>query len=704
MELGGEGGDAVRVPAAIVSFVPSSDDEFGAHFFYRLWRVEGAESYSNGTMRLVAAGKKGDLDLAAPVDDPEADGRLVFAVPLPPAGMNHYRIDAVNAGHNTVRLEDLSHITPWLSGYVDDPLALTLEQAGRFGKKQVQPGYSFVNGREYRVSPLSNAGSVYVSGQGSGLSPFGRVDIAADYHAADAVYASIPAAGRKDRGSGVVFRLLPEKGWFEESFRPGFMIPGQLGLAVDSEGSLYCENAATEAAYGGKIFRFTMDPETMTSTEREFCGSVNYYSQLINRAQPASLQQIVMGRKTSTSYGEELYVADRMDQTIKTIDVATHLTVTNNQVPWHTVGQPWAWNGLNATSRPPEYRLSFGVNTDLAFDRAKTKLFITQGQHVLFTTGGVDNAQTISQDGALLTEASGCGVCEGRGDQYLFVADRAEGRILRIPLEDIPVQVPSDPVERARMMEEYIFLDGLSYPGQLRIIDDGRAMVYSDEVGLRYFRFGFVGQAQNPLGKPLAGAQVVLQTHDALQTAKSDAQGYYSFRGKTKLSEGTITVHHPEYSYSEFVQIDYRCGSDMSPLPEVLITNMLNLAIDPESERQFTVSDTNFTVHGTINPTNIDFTVSSGVLEIIRPDGTLDSYPLRFTGKANEFLMENIPLEPGENSVIIKTRANGILQPGSSLRYTITMTSGHVWNRSRDETLESARRLLCGAARTGGPP
>ncbi|MBI5575198.1 MAG: PKD domain-containing protein [Deltaproteobacteria bacterium] len=88
-----------------------------------------------------------------------------------------------------------------------------------------------------------------------------------------------------------------------------FADPGQKGLAIDAAGNLYTENAASEEAYGGRLFRFT------GTGAREFTGTLNYFSQMLMYARPAS------GGPMSVAPDGELAVLERLSRKILKVPV-----------------------------------------------------------------------------------------------------------------------------------------------------------------------------------------------------------------------------------------------------------------------------------------------------------------------------------------------------------------------------------------------
>ncbi len=103
----------------------------------------------------------------------------------------------------------------------------------------------------------------------------------------------------------------------------GFITPGQKGLAIDTYGNLYADNAASDGQYGGRLFKFDINGS------RSFTGTVNYFSQLLMYANPVSVTSMVMGPDM------RLYVYDALAREVKKVPV--------NEAwdPYRRVGQPF---------------------------------------------------------------------------------------------------------------------------------------------------------------------------------------------------------------------------------------------------------------------------------------------------------------------------------------------------------------------------
>lgn len=682
--IGPPGGEAA-VPGVEVVFYPSSPSigtSDMTQFVYRLWRADYTEHTDadgtshnqqrpQGSLTLVATGVVDDPSFLAPKRHADFPGYYYFKVILPPAGMNHYRIDVVQSSP-LLALSDLNNpeyarlFKPWLAGYVDEPVAM--DPFGGIEGRQVHPGQGWLHQQFFAISALSRPAAVYVGGQGQGLAKFGRIDLAADYRDDRKIYLSIPGFLNSDTdpGSGIILRYDGTTAAITEHTRDMFKRPGQIGMALDDNGNLYTDNAASDAAYGGRVFRYLgwragddapFNPAVTKTKDvfKMFSGSVNYYSMLIQRANPVEVYQMVMGPPRTAGNGPELLVADGASTSIKAIPI--HLSELKEGIDtFHVVGQIWADNSEKPADTVTP--LAFDYQTDLCFDREKKKLFITQGSIVNSTTGGRDKGESITKGDAFFASASGCAVCAGLGEQLLFVSDSAAGRIYRIPLADLPLDVPSDAALKKALQDKYIFLQNADRPGQIRITKGGQAFVYVDRTGFRYMGFGFTGQALDKDNNPLVGATVTVNTKKGTFTRTTDANGIYQF---TEFVEEPVVyawINHPKASYSQRIAMRGLCNAQLRAAPCVLINA-------PASETRTTAEK--ITVRGSIYPLDVDFANQPGsILSVSSPSGGT-TYPLVFTGHHNDFEVPNVELAPGQNTLTVFTPALGQYNASGSL-------------------------------------
>lgn len=654
-----------KIPVVDISFYPSGDDRWpkanpgGRTFYYRLWRLEisTASPTNPAVFRMVAGGtvtSASTVDYRRPRKDPDHPNRLRFTVPLPPPGMNHYRIDCIRSDPSIVdnlTTNQLAELDAWLHGFIDEPLAVSREQAGALGVRNLLPGATILKNKDVEISAMSNVGSVNVAGGGSGLSALGRIDLEAAYDATTNVYVGIPGyratTNPADRGSGGVFTWNPATGSLTNLFTPGFMQPGQVGLAKEEDANtFFLENAASEGAYGGRIFRYDLNGAAGRLTNRVFVGSVNYYSFLTQRSSPVLLQDTVMGKPVNTNFGDALILADQTDFKLKyhQVHYPEYIpAVSNVDVAGHNVSRPWAWVTTNYAG-PDNGRLFFQANTDLAFDREKETLYITQGPYVLSTTGGADAAESITTNETLFASAAGCAVCESRDGSFLFVADAGADRILRVPLSNLPIHVSSDAAEKQALIQSMTVITNVNNPGDLAIIESGRAIVWADQDGLQYSRFGLYGQLTNAFGEPLSGAEVILAVGGNETATATDTNGVYYFAGEGATVKGTLRVNHPAYPLPMDVNVDYQCGYGFETNAPAALTPCITISSPPDGMQQV---GTVTSVRGLITPEDVDFSLANGSLEVNNGYGNR-RYALVIAAD-NTFLVTNVSLTAGSN-------------------------------------------------------
>ena len=108
--------------------------------------------------------------------------------------------------------------------------------------------------------------------------------------------------------------------------------PGHRGLAIDSAGNLYTDNAASDEQFGGRLFKF-YQPDG----RRDFVGNINYFSQQLMFARPTSggPMAIAPGSLPQVS-AEDLFVVDELEGMVKRVMVNAAFD------PFRRVGQPFA--------------------------------------------------------------------------------------------------------------------------------------------------------------------------------------------------------------------------------------------------------------------------------------------------------------------------------------------------------------------------
>jgi sugar lactone lactonase YvrE len=191
-----------------------------------------------------------------------------------------------------------------------------------------------------------------------------------------------------DAGAGALYKLVrpgmgvgtPSKEripfaetGFKSTFRDGRQIV-QTGLAIDSRANLYCDNAASDDQFGGRLFKFSQPDGS-----RAFTGTINYFSQLLMFAQPTLSGPMVIKPDPDPAQ-EDLYVVDNLSQEIKRVPV------NQSWDPYRRVGQLYA-------VIPPDPQ-SVGRAIDMEFD-AHGGLYLLDGWRVLRFENGVPELEAL---------------------------------------------------------------------------------------------------------------------------------------------------------------------------------------------------------------------------------------------------------------------------------------------------------------------
>lgn len=111
-----------------------------------------------------------------------------------------------------------------------------------------------------------------------------------------------------------------------------FAAPGYEGLAIDAEGNLYSHNKASDAKFGGRLFRFDG-----SDGARSFVGTINYYSRLLFFANPVDGRVLDIGPPATPALSDEdLYTVDLLAGQIKRAPIKAGYD------PFRVVAQPYA--------------------------------------------------------------------------------------------------------------------------------------------------------------------------------------------------------------------------------------------------------------------------------------------------------------------------------------------------------------------------
>ncbi len=294
-------------PRVVVHFKRSTNDDQSGAFVYSLYRFQT----SDAPRTLVSFSKKvgggDDLDLVDFDPLPFIPGPQGVAIPAETAtwfyAITLTRLFTID---QTVTQDQLEAAVPWWT----DKLT---------GK--ANPFATFYKSKSGLVSDYSEPVVVSVGSEGVPV----KIDgIEVDRNTGD-VFAS-------DTDSGNIFRIDNGGAGRHTVFAPtNFKAPGQTGLAIDSTGTLYTDNAASDAQFGGRIFRFSQPDGART-----FTGSINKFSRLLLFANPTSAGPMTMGPGASPASHEDVYVLDNLSQSVKRVPVNASFD------PFDRIGQPFA--------------------------------------------------------------------------------------------------------------------------------------------------------------------------------------------------------------------------------------------------------------------------------------------------------------------------------------------------------------------------
>ena len=242
------------------------------------------------------------------------DGYLVFVDDSPPIGVVTYYLQSFIKRQNSVPPHE--HLNWGLSltwdfmtsalpagGYVLNLLKDTLDMAEEIYRGLILQK-SNLSAISVVIYPVSN--------------PYLTVDIAVDRFY-EQEYVSV-------RNTSFIYHKT-EDGW-KPLVKTQFASPYQKGLAVDSQGWLYVENAASESRFGGTIWGFK-DPYNykINSPERFYLGRTNYVSNFYTgfRTKACNISDLYIGRFSSFINSpnfdpESIAIADVASQSIKLLD------------------------------------------------------------------------------------------------------------------------------------------------------------------------------------------------------------------------------------------------------------------------------------------------------------------------------------------------------------------------------------------------
>lgn len=251
-----------------------------------------------------------DLVAVRRFSEPADELLMMDLDPLPGASFYAVTVTHLSSAEDDVDDAELSSATPWWNAPlvgINNPLINALRATRKSMSDYSEPG-------------LVNVGAPPGLFQVSGLA------VGAD----NVVYQSDVSGGVDDKK---IIRI-PDlgRGTPSDFAFTRFADPGHQGLAMDSHGALYSRNKASDALFGGRVFRFAQP-----NGSREHVGSINYFSQQLMFANPAMGGPIAVGPGADPVFSpEDVYVADTLAKQIKRIPVQS------TQPALRRVGQSYA--------------------------------------------------------------------------------------------------------------------------------------------------------------------------------------------------------------------------------------------------------------------------------------------------------------------------------------------------------------------------
>lgn len=427
------------------------------------------------------------------------ENRLAFKDEVPEDGTYVYTVRGVRwVGQPRMQAQaDPAYVAKTL-GFLGGFLNTTLTIGGRayLGLGVVQavgdPLAEIYKGVNVQTSPFSNRQFINVST--TQASPRPPATLAVQLYGGDA-FLSIPSLGKIFNVSGGTIAPFADA---------NFLTPGQVGLAVDSRGDVYTDNAASDGQFGGRLFRFKR-----ANAARAFIGSTNYYSMLLQYANPVSVVSMLTA---TTLGGEALFIADALNQRI------TRLTLpflfAPGVTPDHNVSQPYATSPLFA----------MGPATTMAMRNDGT-LAVTQGNNVLLVEPNGSRVTRLFSDehAAPSPFSSVSGVAfDNYGNMY--VSDAILGTVTMIPrFQQTALNglAGVSAIERKKLT----MIRGSRRPTEVTLSGAHDGLVFFDaERASVSVRFGMSGQVTDGVS-PIAGAEVYVP--ELKQLTVTDGDGIF---------------------------------------------------------------------------------------------------------------------------------------------------------------------------------
>ena len=468
-------------------------------WWYQVFRQHG------GTVTLVATGRPGPNG-PGPITT-STNTNLVF-YDFAPQGTDVYRIQArrlIGTIPTAPGYTNLDALMQTVSGLFSLPTStpggIALPVSPAFLQQILDPAAQIMNGIKYQISPLSDPGIVFVNTQPAAAQPPAEMAVDRDR---GLVYLSVGATGAI---------ATYQNGQVVNTTNTNFAAPFQSGLTIDGQGSLYCDNSASDATFGGRIFAFT------PAGQRNLVGSATYYSMMLQYAQGVSVQSLAIGPGPQ---GESLYVADQVSGGIGRI-FPTYLPAGFDR----NVAQPF----VNSS-------LFWGANPPLMAFRGDGTLFVAQGPNIYLVSADGSRVQSLFDPTSAPSPFTNVSGMAFDNDVNLYVSDLNSGSITKIPLI---YQTPSlglaglSPVGLSKLVVAQGYLE----PARIQLSPDGRGLVFYDVNRPYYFvPFGLTGQVTDSTGAPVPNADVLVADRNI--DVVTDGNGVYVMPGLLSFGESNV--------------------------------------------------------------------------------------------------------------------------------------------------------------------
>ena len=275
-------------------------------------------------------------------------------------------------------------------------------------------------------------------------------------------------------------------------------------IAVDSKGRVYLENANSNDAFGGRIFRYVGNPLT-----RELVGTINYFSLDLMFARAAQPVAMGVGDFLDDASGlvEDVFVANAdapftdpgLVPKKRILRVPVHLTETNpafakGQNRNRIVGQPYAehpdfqFSGpsdLVADARPME---TTGHPRNLYFSDEENLFVIQQDPH----TKAVSVKKLVDIPGRRWS-----GIATDSLGNLLF-ADHQAGEVFALPVDLVDAIADGSHTvitsDGSLDLQGFLLKVGLDRPGDIQLDDYEARYIVSTAHGFQPFNFSVLGR------------------------------------------------------------------------------------------------------------------------------------------------------------------------------------------------------------------